>query len=65
MQFAQKGRSINEWHDSRVLKGVSVKKLAIENNLSTATIYAYINSRRDIRVLNGEIFEIKQLRGKK
>lgn len=64
MQFAKKGTPINDWYENVVPQDRAVEKLAGDNKLHKATIYTYINSRRDIRVLNGKIFEIKQLGGK-
>ena len=64
MQFANKGKPIREYCNDNALKSERVKKLASDHGLTNAAIYGYIESRRDIRVLNGEIFEIKKLKGK-
>ena len=65
MVYINKGTSIREWVNDRAHKAGVVTDLATDNLLTTQAIYKYIESDRDIRVYNGEIFEIKQLRGKK
>lgn len=64
MQFAKKGTPIRDYFNAHSHVKDIVKKFASDNQLTTSAIYTYINSRRDIRVLNGEIFEIKKLGGK-
>ena len=64
MLFVKRGTPIRQWTMDRAHVDGIVKTLASDNGLTVAAVYNYINSRRDIRVYNGEIFEIKQLRGK-
>ena len=65
MQFVNKGKPISEWVNDRAHLRDTVKDLASANKLTASAIYNYIESDRDVRVYNGEIFEIKQLRGKR
>ncbi len=63
MQFVKKGTPISEWLNSRAHEDGVVKGLADDNRLTTAAIYNYVASDRDIRVVGREIFEVKQLKG--